>query len=71
MNTSKLKVLGSGEMRELLIRAHDGDRGAREKLIQGVQFSTYVVPIHICLRNTLGGTPSYLRKARFSARGVV
>ena len=35
VNTSKLKVLKSGEMRELLIRAHDGDKGAREKLIWG------------------------------------
>ena len=35
VNTSKLKVLGSGETRELLIRAHDGDKAAREKLIQG------------------------------------
>lgn len=35
VNTSKLKVLKSSETRELLIRAHDGDKGAREKLIQG------------------------------------
>ena len=35
VNTSKLKVLKSGEMRELLIRSHDGDKEAREKLIAG------------------------------------
>ena len=35
VNTSKLKVLKSDEMRELLIRSHDGDKEAREKLIAG------------------------------------
>lgn len=35
VNTAKLKVLKSDEMRELLIRSHDGDKEAREKLIQG------------------------------------
>lgn len=35
VNTSKLKVLKSDEMRELLIKSHDGDREAREKLIAG------------------------------------
>ncbi|MCI9552108.1 MAG: sigma-70 family RNA polymerase sigma factor, partial [Acutalibacter sp.] len=35
VNTAKLKVLKSDEMRELLIRSHDGDREAREKLING------------------------------------
>jgi len=35
VNTSKLKVLKSDEMRELLIRCHDGDKDAREKLIAG------------------------------------
>ena len=35
VNTSRLKVLKSDEMRELLIRSHDGDKEAREKLISG------------------------------------
>ena len=35
VNTSKLKVLKSGEMRELLIKSHQGDKEAREKLIAG------------------------------------
>ena len=35
VNTAKLKTLGSGEMRELLIRSRAGDREAREKLIEG------------------------------------
>lgn len=35
VNTSRLKVLKSDEMRELLIKSHDGDRDAREKLIAG------------------------------------
>lgn len=35
VNTSKLKVLKSDEMRELLIKCHEGDREAREKLIAG------------------------------------
>ncbi len=35
VNTSKLQVLKSDEMRELLIKCHDGDRAAREKLIAG------------------------------------
>jgi RNA polymerase sporulation-specific sigma factor len=35
VNTAKLKVLKSEEMRELLIRSHDGDKEAREKLIAG------------------------------------
>ncbi len=34
-NTTKLNVLKSDEMRELLIKSHDGDREAREKLIAG------------------------------------
>lgn len=35
VNTSRLKVLKSSEMKELLIRSHDGDKEAREKLISG------------------------------------
>lgn len=35
VNTAKLKVLKSGEMRELLIRSHEGDKDAREQLIAG------------------------------------
>lgn len=35
VNTSRLKVLKSAEMRELLIQAHEGDKEAREKLIYG------------------------------------
>lgn len=35
VNTSRLKVLKSDEMRELLIKSHNGDKGAREELING------------------------------------
>lgn len=35
VNTSRLKVLKSDEMRELLIKSHEGDKDAREKLISG------------------------------------
>lgn len=35
VNTSTLKVLKSAEMRELLIKSHEGDKEAREKLISG------------------------------------
>ncbi len=35
INTSSLKVLKSGEMKELLIRSHNGDKEAREELIAG------------------------------------
>lgn len=35
VNTSRLKVLKSDEMRELLIKSHEGDKEAREKLISG------------------------------------
>lgn len=35
VNTAKLKVLKSDEMRELLIKSHNGDKDAREKLISG------------------------------------
>lgn len=35
VNTSRLKVLKSDEMRELLIKSHEGDQDAREKLIAG------------------------------------
>ena len=35
VNTSQLKVLKSEEMRELLLRSHEGDRQAREQLIAG------------------------------------
>lgn len=35
VNTSQLKVLKSGEMRELLIKSHNGDKAARETLISG------------------------------------
>lgn len=34
VNTSRLKVLKSDETRELLIRCHEGDKAARDKLIQ-------------------------------------
>ena len=34
VNTSQLKVLKSGETKELLIKSHNGDKAAREKLIQ-------------------------------------
>ena len=35
VNTSRLKVLKSDEMRELLIKSHNGDKVAREELING------------------------------------
>ena len=35
VNTSRLKVLKSEETRELLIKSHNGDKGARETLISG------------------------------------
>ena len=35
VNTSRLKVLKSEETRELLIKSHNGDKGAREALISG------------------------------------
>ena len=35
VNTARLKVLKSDEMRELLIKSHEGDKEAREKLISG------------------------------------
>ena len=35
VNTSRLKVLKSSETRELLIKSHEGDKEAREKLISG------------------------------------
>ena len=35
VNTSRLKVLSQAETNELLLRAKDGDRGARDKLIEG------------------------------------
>ncbi len=35
VNTSELKVLGDEEKQALLIRAHHGDEGARQELIQG------------------------------------
>lgn len=35
VNTSRLKVLKSDEMRELLIKSHNGDKSAREQLIAG------------------------------------
>ena len=35
VNTSRLKVLKSDEMKELLIKSHEGDKEAREKLISG------------------------------------
>ena len=35
VNTARLKVLKSDEMRELLIRSHEGDKDAREQLISG------------------------------------
>ena len=35
VNTSQLKVLSAEETRELLIRSHNGDRAARERLIAG------------------------------------
>lgn len=35
VNTSRLKVLKSDEMRELLIKSHNGDKEAREQLISG------------------------------------
>ena len=35
VNTAKLPVLKSGESRELLRRAREGDEQAREKLISG------------------------------------
>lgn len=35
VNTSRLKVLKSSEMKELLIRSHNGDKQAREELIAG------------------------------------
>ena len=35
VNTSRLKVLKSDEMRELLIKSHNGDKNAREELING------------------------------------
>ncbi len=35
VNTSRLRVLKSDEMRELLIKSHNGDKDAREQLISG------------------------------------
>lgn len=35
VNTSRLKVLKSDEMRELLVKSHNGDKSAREQLING------------------------------------
>ena len=35
VNTSRLKVLKSDEMRELLVKSHNGDQAAREELING------------------------------------
>ena len=35
VNTARLKVLKSDEMKELLIKSHEGDKDAREKLISG------------------------------------
>ena len=35
VNTSRLQVLKSDEMRELLVKSHNGDKQAREKLIAG------------------------------------
>lgn len=35
VNTSRLKVLKSSETRELLIKSHEGDKEAREKLTSG------------------------------------
>ncbi|MDR0936253.1 MAG: RNA polymerase sporulation sigma factor SigG [Oscillospiraceae bacterium] len=35
VNTSQLTVLGSDEIQRLLERCHEGDRAAREKLIEG------------------------------------
>lgn len=35
VNTSRLKVLKSDEMRELLVKSHNGDMQAREQLISG------------------------------------
>ena len=35
VNTARLKVLSSQETRELLVRSHQGDKQAREKLIAG------------------------------------
>ena len=35
VNTSRLKVLSQAETNELLLRAKDGDRAARDKLIEG------------------------------------
>lgn len=35
VNTSRLKVLKSDEMRELLVKSHNGDKNAREQLING------------------------------------
>ncbi len=35
VNTANLKVLKNEEMRELLVRSHQGDKEAREKLISG------------------------------------
>lgn len=35
VNTSRLKVLKGDEMKELLVKSHNGDKSAREKLIAG------------------------------------
>lgn len=35
VNTATLKVLKSDEMRELLVRSHEGDKDARDRLIAG------------------------------------
>lgn len=35
VNTARLKVLKSNEMKELLIKSHNGDKDAREQLIKG------------------------------------
>ncbi|MBR6532895.1 MAG: sigma-70 family RNA polymerase sigma factor [Clostridia bacterium] len=35
VNTAKLQILKESEKRELLIKAHNGDKSAREKLING------------------------------------
>lgn len=35
VNTSDLKVLKSAEVKELIIKSHEGDKEARDKLISG------------------------------------
>lgn len=35
VNTAKLKVLKSDEMKDLLVKSHNGDKAARDALIYG------------------------------------